>query len=158
MFFLRLKMLKYLLAAFYVSCSVVLTFCCSPAWIHTECDCIHQHLPGSRVVWLSVFNLLKCTLAFFHDIENLKLALSLHHIWGSDFHWHVHTHISLSCWCHDFKVNELFYSVAKTLNNKKKTTHKYCNTEMYTKLDHIFVTVGAFKLKENYIFICSGFK
>lgn len=56
-----------------VSHCVVFIFCCNPAWIHIKCDCIHQHLPGSVVVWLSMFNLLKCTLAFFFpDIENLK--------------------------------------------------------------------------------------
>lgn len=54
-----------------------LLFCCNPAWIHIKCDCIHQHLPGSAVVWLLVFNLLKCTLAFFHDIENLKTGFEL---------------------------------------------------------------------------------
>lgn len=48
-----------------VSHCVVFIFCCNPAWIHIKCDCIHQHLPGSVVVWLSMFNLLKCTLAFF---------------------------------------------------------------------------------------------
>lgn len=41
------------------------TFCCDPAWIHIECDCIHQHLPSSTLVWLRVFNLLKCTLTLF---------------------------------------------------------------------------------------------
>lgn len=103
---LTITMVKYVLHAVYVPRSAVLTFC-NPAWIHIKCDCIHQHLPGSAVVWLSVFNLLKCTLAFFHDIESLKLALSWHHVWGSDFHWHEETHISLSYWCYDFKVIEL---------------------------------------------------
>lgn len=38
-----------------------------PTWIHIECDCIHQHLlPSSALlVWLWLFNLLKCTLTFF---------------------------------------------------------------------------------------------
>lgn len=58
------------------------TFCCDPAWIHIECDCIHQHLPGSTLVWLRVFNLLKCTLTLFfflffflRDIENVETGL-----------------------------------------------------------------------------------
>lgn len=74
---LGIMMLKNLHHAVIIPCNGVLTFCCNPAWIHIKCDCIPQHLPGSTVVWLPVFNLLKCTLAFFHDIERLKLASSL---------------------------------------------------------------------------------
>lgn len=129
--------------AVYVWCNVVLTFCCNTAWIHIKCDCIHQHLPGSTVVWLSVFNLLKCTLAFFHDIENLKLALSWHHVWGSDFHWHGHTHFSLSYWCRDFKVIKLFlFWAALSFSVKIILELLYVVTVrgLYFKLDHESIT------------------
>lgn len=89
-----------------------------PAWIHIECDCIHQHLlPGSALlVWLRLFNLLKCTLTFFFFSFFPSVTLR---IWdrpwapGSDSRRQGHTHILLSYWCPQLWVYWAVFSFSR---------------------------------------------
>lgn len=89
-----------------------------PAWIHIECDCIHQHLlPSSALlVWLRLFNLLKCTLTFFFFSFFPSVTLR---IWdrpwapGSDSRRQGHTHILLSYWCPQLWVYWAVFSFSR---------------------------------------------